>query len=903
MGAKRTRRTLLGALLIVTAIAVGGVFGGGFLLERWANVRKDQLVSELQAKLGRPVKAGRMEVSWVPGFALDTGGIEIGPASAAEPGPALRIERARLRVGLWRAIFSLGRRVQVKEAALSGVTANVVRFPDGSINWRQIRDRLTGGKKASEPMSPATRDRIRGLTVEHAGLADARVRFVDLAKGGAAAEISDLDLVVDGAGFSEPFSAHLTAAVQSKEKNLDLDAGFAAAARGDELTPPLLRRVTIRLRPVDVAPLAPFLGTGPLAELDEGKLAVDLKVDLGAAAPGGQGTTTAKGEAHLTGARVAHGERFDASLESDVVADTIKGDVEVNKLRLALGAMALSSAGKLLDLRGTPRFDKFTVTSTGLDFETLRRSYPPLEKATGVVLAGPFVVSANADADAGAQRFAARIDLTGASLAVPGKLDKPAGTKLILEATGRAEGQAIRCERLVFAMGEARVEGQGVLHPAGKGGRAFDGSLSAEPFAVRPLLALLDPAGSQGLPDLRLGGKVRARGQLGHPESMHIEVPAFTAASGASQLSGSLTVDNLDAPRVTLDGKAGFLDVDDFLPPKSQAARAPARKSDKEAPSILARVQGRAKLDVARGRASGVEYQNLRADLTLAEGRLKAHTLEVGAFGGRFSGAGSELPLVGEQQPFVAKGTVAAMDVSALMARFSPGTQVLRGLLSGDIDLSGRGTRPGDLARTLTGKLSGGVAGAEFLPNALLAPVVQSLSHAVKVPALSTLLAQADQRVAALRDHTLGDLATVVRFADGVLELTKPVEAKTSYGTLSLGGKIRLDGRADLGGTVAVAPEVVSALIGNRADITEPLPIKLRITGPLRAPRISPSELEAPARVLVTAFAKSAAKSAVAQGAKEQLQKVTAPAKENVQQGVDKAKEAAGRRLRRLLPR
>ena len=203
------------------------------------------------------------------------------------------------------------------------------------------------------------------------------------------------------------------------------------------------------------------------------------------------------------------------------------------------------------------------------------------------------------------------------------------------------------------------------------------------------------------------------------------------------------------------------------------------------------------------------------------------------------------------------------------------------------------------MARSLTGKLSGGVASAEFLPAALLDPVVKALSHAVKVPALSSLLAQADQRVAALRDHTLGDLVAAVRFADGVLELSKPIEAKASYGSLSLGGKIRLDGRADLAGTVAVAPEVVSSLLGGRLDFTEPLPIKLRVTGPIKSPRISPSELEAPARVLATAFAKSA----VAQGAKEQIDKVTAPAKENVQQGVEKAKEAAGRRLRRLLPR
>jgi hypothetical protein len=151
----------------------------------------------------------------------------------------------------------------------------------------------------------------------------------------------------------------------------------------------------------------------------------------------------------------------------------------------------------------------------------------------------------------------------------------------------------------------------------------------------------------------------------------------------------------------------------------------------------------------------------------------------------------------------------------------------------------------------------------------------------------------------ALRDRTLGDLSGAVRFADGVMELAKPIEARASYGAVSLAGKVRLDGRADLAGTVTVAPQVVSSLVGGRIEVTDPLPIKLRVTGPLRSPRITPSELDAPAKVLAATFARSA----VAQGAKEQIQKATEGTKENVQESVDKAREAAGRRLRRLLPR
>ena len=47
-------------------------------------------------------------------------------------------------------------------------------------------------------------------------------------KGHAVAQVSDLDLAVRGVGLGEPFDVHLTAAVQSREKNLDLDSGVAA---------------------------------------------------------------------------------------------------------------------------------------------------------------------------------------------------------------------------------------------------------------------------------------------------------------------------------------------------------------------------------------------------------------------------------------------------------------------------------------------------------------------------------------------------------------------------------------------------------------------------------------------------------------------------------------------------
>jgi hypothetical protein len=397
---------------------------------------------------------------------------------------------------------------------------------------------------------------------------------------------------------------------------------------------------------------------------------------------------------------------------------------------------------------------------------------------------------------------------------------------------------------------------------------------------VRALAALAGAAGR--VPDARLSGRVAARGRLGHPEALHVEVPSFSAAAGASQVTGSLTVENLDHPRITLDARAPFLDVDDFRPPHQASRREPG--------SSCPRADGRLRLEVARGRAAGIAYQDLHAELALADGKLRAHTLEVAAFGGRFSGSGSELPVDGQGAPFRVAGTVAGVDVGALLARFAPGSRVLVGRLDARVDLTGRGTTPAELARSLGGTIDGTVADAELSTTGLLAPVLHALGDAVKVAPLSRALGETERRLGALGDRQLGAVAAAARFADGALVLGKPLQAHPPYGTVTLDGRIPLDGRADLHGTIALAPEALSTILGRRLDLGGPLPVEVRVTGPLTSPHLAPIRVEAPARILAGAYARSAAAGLVPQGS-------------TTGEGVRRATEAAGRRLQRLLPR
>ena len=928
-------KVLIRVTVIVVAVLLVVGIGGSFALERWVNGKKGEAVAQLEKDLGRPVKAGPIDVRWLGGFGATITGLEIGadPRVPTETAPALRLEKARLRVGLLGALFSLGNRVRVHEVAMEGLTANVIRDKDGVTNWQRIQRRFERDDRPSKPIDAATERRLRGARIARAHVDDARVTMIDHGRGGARAEIADVDIDLRDVSLQAPFEAKVTAAVQAKQKNFDLQARFGAtpaglATSGEPPIPPL-QKLVLKLDRTDLAPLGPFLasaGPAAMADLSEGVLTADFTADLGAAAPNGQGPTVAKGTLKLAGARIGEGERFDATLDADVLADAVAGNVTVNKLQVALAEMALEARGKLLDLLGAPKFEGFTLTSRGLDFDRLRRYYPTLTRDTGgVVLGGPFSVTASAGGDAGAQRFTARVDLTSASIEVPGKMRKPAGKPMSLEAEGRAEGETLRCDRMLFVMDDARITGSGVLSaPAGKrGARSFEANIEAEPFAIRKVAALMGPKTADGLPDARVGARVKAKGRLGRPDSMRIEVPSFSATSGSSQLAGSMTVENLDRPQVTFDGRSRYLDIDDFLPPqdrdkdkKAAAAKGPTPKATRPRAaddSLLAKVHGRAKLAVDSGVAKGITYQNLRADLTVDSGRARAHTLDVSAFGGKLSGGGSEIPLLGDDERFALKGTVAGMDIKQILTRFAePAARVLEGRLDADLDVGGRGLTPDDLKRTLTGNLTGGLAGAQFLPASLLEPISSALARAVKIPALAAAIADGEKKLALLRDRNLGDLAGVVRFNSGVMELVKPLAARTPHGPLSLDGKVGLDGKADLTGTFALAPQTIAALTANKVALTEPLPVKLRLTGDITSPKVVPGELDQAAKVLALHFARNAA-TAVAPRVQEKARQVVEQSgiKERVEEKVpdrarqeaQKAREAAGRRLRGLFNR
>jgi hypothetical protein len=1029
------------ALGVVALLLAGGVAFASLRFDALVNAVKDRQVAALAKALGRPVKVGRVKTHLLS-LSVDVEDVAIAsdPARPAETLPVLAL--GRLHVGVAsRTLWSLGKRPGLTELRLEGLAVNVVKHADGSLNLLNLAQALPRDEAPPTPMDETTRALLRPATVERVRIEGGRVHFVDLARGGAAVDLSQIDLALDDVSLARPVAVTLGMAVLAPAKNLRLVARLGSAPPSLEAGPPL-ERLAVTLERTDLSPLAPFLAAAlpaDLGGLESATLALDLTIEPGAAAPGGRGPTRALAAIAVTGMRFQQGEAFDLRLDGDVGGDFAAaggGALDIRRFTLGIGPMTVEARGKLAALATAPRFSDFALASKGFDFDRLRRFLPDLDRRAGAVLHGPFSFSAAAGGSAAAQSFEAGLDLSSASIEVPRALRKPAGVPLRLDLRGKAEGDGVDFERLglqiadwrlgargtvrhlggsapVLALTadaeapglagllrllppvaaglgprarldgalalkarlagspaalhaeldvklarlgvkvpEARLGGGGALTlVADRKGKALDATVHADftgleaiyldvvrkeagvplvldvvaaqaaggedvrlelraadlaargrgelrpagddqalsadvtvpPFRVRSLTAMLPALTETPIGDLRAGAKLRVRGRLGAPSSMEIAVEELGLTAGKSDLRGRLTVANLERPRVEMEGRSSYLDLDDFLPPvpagKGAAARKPpAPGQPAAAGGPLAGVTGRAQLEVARGRAGGIDYQDLRADLGLTGGRAVARMLEVGVFGGRFSGAGTELSLLDEREPFKAKGTLSKIDVDAVVTHFVGAPGLLAGRLDATVALGGAGTVPSVLEQTLEGFLEGGLQQAELLGGDFLASLLAPLALKVNaLPGAGRLLDASGASFKKYSDRALAEVRTNLKIERGAVNLTRPVTFETTSGPVRLDGRVLLGGKWDLAGVLTLSPAAATALAGGRLAIDQPVPIKLAVTGPLAHPRVAPTALDEVARVYALAFARSAAGRAVhekvAAGAKELLGK------------------------------
>jgi AsmA protein len=611
----------------------------------------------------------------------------------------------------------------------------------------------------------------------------------------------------------KPLEVALRAAVLAGQQNLD------ASLRAAPL-PPTLRptpeRLVLKVKPVDLSPLAPFApaAVGFLG----GWLQADLQATLGALG-GGSGPATLKGTLTARGLRFRGqegGRPLDVNLDADVAADTKAGDLRIGKLDLAVGPAGLTGHGSASGLFGdSPRIEGLEVVSRNLDLAALAAYYPPLRKQLGGRISGPIALSLRAAGAAERPTLELRIDLGPARLSVPRQLAKAAGAPAVLT---------------------ARISG---------GGNAARVELGAD-------LAGLDlrPGGSLAkVPGERLGlaavARYRAAGATRTVELDRLDVlfpmDAITG-KGRVELAGS---GERQTTRFDLSLTSQRLDLDRLLlptPAKPEGKPQPGEKQQPTDPRAFAGLSGTAEARVAQLKLRGAQLQDAVLRLKLEGDLLTIEQLTVHAFGGDLVASGSHLRLAHPDQPMKLMAKAKHVDVGQLLALYTP-RKVLAGRADFDVDLAAAAR--GDVAKSLAGSLGGRLLEGSFLGKDLVAGVAAPLAAALP-SGLAKKLADGGTT-------TLGkELPFNLQIKDGLARITKPMRVSTPRATLAVeGGGVRLDGTLDVPLTVGLLPDTIAALTGGKVRPSAPIPVTLRLTGPAWSPTLSGVEVASAVQAIV----------------------------------------------------
>ena len=364
--------------------------------------------------------------------------------------------------------------------------------------------------------------------------------------------------------------------------------------------------------------------------------------------------------------------------------------------------------------------------------------------------------------------------------------------------------------------------------------------------------------GSGDLRELRLrgqpaSGRFRASAAFSpaHPQAARAELSELAVKGPGVDLAGSAAVEV--APlraRFAMSGPLLDLDAVMGLVPAGPAPEKPATPRAGPLLTTGARRQAQSAtasgtLDVGQLRSGKLTASNVHAQVTLAGGVLEIRALTASLYGGQLDASGSRVDLGAAQPVWNLRAALRRVDLASAMQAVT-GRAPLSGKATAGLTLDGAGVDWARLRDQLSGDadvaISDGALSGADLGGQVLAGLGKGLAAAGQ--------ARAGERVAGAGGRTdLKDLAASFGVKDGWMEARRPLAFSSPAGKVELGGRIGLDMRLDLRGTVAVPRALLAQAVPRAVKLPEVLPVPVAIGGTLSAPSLQVRADEAVARV------------------------------------------------------
>lgn len=242
---------------------------------------------------------------------------------------------------------------------------------------------------------------------------------------------------------------------------------------------------------------------------------------------------------------------------------------------------------------------------------------------------------------------------------------------------------------------------------------------------------------------------------------------------------------------------------------------------------VLPNASGKGTVAIARLKNQKLDVQNVNARIEVTPATLVVPEYSLRAYGGAVNGKAA-FDLADPANPgFTVEARVDTVEADALLSTWTPARGWIHGALNTTLQLSGDGTTPEDLKRTLT------AIGLALVSNGTIGPgpALDAVAKATGIPVF--------------KEVRFRDLKLPFRVERGRM-ITDPVTIRGGYGEWQLIGGIGFDGTLDYTVSITLPSEAAARLqarsalaAGALTDAKGNLLLDLRVTGPARQPRVT----------------------------------------------------------------
>jgi uncharacterized protein involved in outer membrane biogenesis len=561
------------------------------------------------------------------------------------------------------------------------------------------------------------------------------------------------------------------------------------------------------------------------------------------------------------------------------------------------GTVGPAVAGGKLDFRQAPL--KLDVSFGPAELSQLR-TVPMVAAAIPADLrvTGPLAMDGKVSGTVAAPQFHFDLDFTDNEIIYAKSFTKEAGVTFSAVADGGLDGSKLKVARTKVTLGDADIQADDVTIADGDVGA----TVKTNRFNVESLTTVLPAlveygASGQVQVDAKVrvtGGKAFATGgvdlakiSLSRPgqsgafvsgltgpvklKGSAAEVGPLSFKLGSSPATLSANARSLSPLDSTYDFKADTLKVIELLPERKESESDQLNKF--AARGSLAMANGGIRADTEASSASGVlssvAYDALNVSASWADQRLTLRKLNLRALGGSIAAVGG---IEMKSAPsFALTLDLDRIDIAkALESQASKSAGMLRGILTGRTEVSGRGSDFEELKPTLRGRGRMAVADAKLIGINIVA---QALGKTKNIPGVGDLVPKsiAENHPALFSDpDTRIDTASLTFDLDGPRVTSRDLVVEAPDYRLTGDGWFDLDRQVDLKASILLSQGLSAEIQGVKKDIVYltnkqgEVVVPLRITGTLPKVIVLPN---------VADLAQRAAQRAVERKGKETVEK------------------------------